>query len=55
MRLVADVRRLVSLERRYSCRACGEEYRSWMRLHACPDCGERFTVAVIRRVALAPL
>jgi hypothetical protein len=47
------VRRLVGLEREYRCSA-GHEHRSWARLRACPECGERLTVAVIHRAALAP-
>jgi hypothetical protein len=46
------VRRLIGLEREYRCSA-GHEHRSWSRLRACPECGERLAVAVIRRAALA--
>ena len=46
-------RRLVRMERQYHCRACGGERSSWTRLAACPDCGEAFVAAVIRRAALA--
>jgi len=48
-----SARRLVGLERSYSCDGCGSEHRSWSRLRACPDCGRRFVAAVIRRAALA--
>jgi predicted amidophosphoribosyltransferase len=51
---VAEARRLVGLERSYTCGACGSEHRSWTRVRACPECGERLSVAVIRRAALAP-
>jgi hypothetical protein len=47
-----EIRRLVGFEREYRCSA-GHEHRSWARLRACPDCGERLTVAVIHRAALA--
>lgn len=46
-------RRLVGLERHYSCRSCGSERSSWSRISTCPDCGEAFAAAVIRRAALA--
>ena len=49
-----EARRLVGLERQYRCASCASEHRSWTPLRACPDCGERFAVAVIRRAALAP-
>jgi len=48
-----EVRRLVGFERQYRCSA-GHEHRSWARVRACPECGERLTVAVIHRAALAP-
>jgi hypothetical protein len=48
-----EARRLIGLERQYHCRSCGGERRSWSRLAACPDCGEDFAAAVIRRAALA--
>lgn len=51
--VVREARRLVGLERSYSCSGCGSEHRSWTRLPACPDCGDRLRVAVIRRAALA--
>jgi hypothetical protein len=44
---------LIAFERHYSCSGCGHEYRSWSRLPACPDCGEPFPIAVIRRAAIA--
>lgn len=46
-----EARRLVGFERQYHCRECGTERRSWTRLSACPDCGEAFVSAVIRRAA----
>ena len=46
-------RRIVGLERRYRCEACGSEHRSWERAAACPSCGEAFVAAVIRRAALS--
>jgi hypothetical protein len=48
-----EARRLIAFERHYSCSGCGHEYRSWSRLPACPDCGEPFPIAVIRRAAIA--
>jgi hypothetical protein len=48
-----EARRLVSLERHYHCGSCGSERRSWTRMSACPDCGEAFVAAVIRRAAFA--
>lgn len=48
-----ETRRLIGLERSYSCGACGRQHRSWTRLSACPECGERLAVAVIRRAAFA--
>jgi hypothetical protein len=44
-------RRLVGLERHYHCE-CGRDERSWTRLTACPECGQAFVTAVIRRAAL---
>jgi hypothetical protein len=52
LRLVAEARRLVGMERHYCCPACSHEHTSWLRLRSCPDCGERLTVAVIHRAAL---
>jgi hypothetical protein len=48
-----EARRLIGLEREYHCGSCGGERRSWSRLAACPDCGEAFAAAVIRRAAVA--
>jgi DNA-directed RNA polymerase subunit RPC12/RpoP len=48
-----ETRRLVGFERQYQCSACGGEHRSWTRMRACPDCGERLAVAVIHRAAVA--
>ncbi|MGI8461476.1 MAG: hypothetical protein ACR2OC_07555 [Solirubrobacterales bacterium] len=48
----SGARKLVGLERSYSCSGCGSEQRSWTRMSACPDCGERFAVAVIHRAAV---
>jgi ribosomal protein L37AE/L43A len=45
-------RRLIALERHYHCESCGREQRSWARVPACPDCGQAFASAVIRRAAL---
>ncbi|MGH2985089.1 MAG: hypothetical protein ACRDLO_00175 [Solirubrobacterales bacterium] len=52
--IAREARRLIGLERQYHCAACGCEWRSWTRLAACPDCGEAFLSAVIRRAAFAP-
>jgi predicted RNA-binding Zn-ribbon protein involved in translation (DUF1610 family) len=49
----AVTRRLVGLERHYSCGSCGTERDSWTRMSACPECGEAYVAAVIRRAALA--
>ena len=46
-------RRLVRVERHYECRACGSAKTSWVRVQACPECGEAFVAAVIRRAAFA--
>ena len=48
-----EARRLVGLERHYSCSTCGTQHRSWSRLSACPSCGTAFVSAVIRRAAIA--
>jgi predicted amidophosphoribosyltransferase len=48
----AEAKRLIGLERRYACRSCDSEHRSWSRLRACPACGEPLAVAVIRRAAV---
>jgi hypothetical protein len=45
-------RRFVGLERHYRCGACGAERQSWARMSACPDCGEAYVAAVIRRAAI---
>jgi hypothetical protein len=47
-----EARRLVGLERHYHCGSCGNERHSWARIRACPDCGEVFVAAVIRRAAV---
>jgi rubrerythrin len=53
MRLAgAGSRKLVGLERHYSCSSCGEQHRSWSRVRSCPACGEALTAARIRRAAL---
>jgi hypothetical protein len=51
--VVREARRLVGLERRYECGSCGSERHSWTRMTACPECGEAYVAAVIRRAALA--
>jgi lipopolysaccharide biosynthesis regulator YciM len=48
-----EARRLVALERQYRCQDCGCERTSWTRIRNCPECGEAFHAAVIRRAALA--
>ncbi|MDX6582934.1 MAG: hypothetical protein QOI10_2118 [Solirubrobacterales bacterium] len=48
-----EARRMVGLERRYHCDGCGGEHRSWARMSSCPDCGEAYVAAVIRRAAFA--
>jgi hypothetical protein len=50
--VVREARRLVGLERHYSCSACGSERRSWTRMSSCPECGEEYVAAVIRRAAM---
>jgi hypothetical protein len=47
-----EARRLVGFERHYSCGSCGSERNSWSRMSACPNCGEPYVAAVIRRAAL---
>jgi hypothetical protein len=47
-----ETRRLVGFERCYSCASCGGERRSWSRMTSCPDCGEAYVAAVIRRAAI---
>ena len=53
MAVAREARRLVSLERHYHCDGCGSERSSWTRMSACPECGEAFVAAVIRRAAFA--
>ena len=48
-----EARRFVGMERHYRCRACGSQRQSWSRISACPDCGEAYVTAVIRRAAVA--
>jgi predicted amidophosphoribosyltransferase len=48
-------RRVVGLERHYSCSSCGEGHRSWSRVRSCPGCGAPLTSARIRRAALGQL
>ena len=48
-----EARRLVGFERHYHCGACGTDRSSWTRTSACPDCGEAYVSAVIRRAAFA--
>ena len=48
-----EARRMVGLERHYHCGSCGGEHRNWTRVSSCPDCGEPFVAAVIRRAAFA--
>ena len=47
-----EARRLIGLERHYHCSSCGSERQSWARISACPECGEAFVAAVIRRAAV---
>ena len=48
-----EARRIVGLERRYQCAGCGAEHASWARMSGCPDCGQPYRAAVIRRAAFA--
>jgi hypothetical protein len=48
-----EARRMVGLERHYHCECCGGDRRSWTRMATCPDCGEAYVSAVIRRAAFA--
>jgi hypothetical protein len=48
-----EARRLVGFERHYSCASCGSERSSWSRMSCCPECGEAYVAAIIRRAALA--
>ena len=50
--VVREARRLIGFERHYHCGSCGNERQSWARMRACPDCGETFVAAVIRRAAV---
>jgi hypothetical protein len=47
-----EARRLVGFERCYSCASCGSERHSWSRMRSCPECGEVYVAAVIRRAAI---
>ena len=51
--VVRETRRMVGLERHYHCASCGGEHRNWTRMSSCPDCGQPFVAAVIRRAAFA--
>ena len=51
--VVRETRRMVGLERHYHCSSCGGEHRNWSRMSSCPDCGQPFAAAVIRRAAFA--
>jgi hypothetical protein len=51
--VVREARRMVGLERQYHCGSCGADHSSWARLRSCPDCGQRYASAVIRRAAFA--
>lgn len=51
--MTREARRLVGFERHYHCASCGHDTRSWSRAAACPDCGEAYVSAVIRRAAFA--
>ena len=46
-----EARRMVGLERHYHCSSCGGEHRNWTRMSSCPDCGQAYVSAVIRRAA----
>jgi predicted RNA-binding Zn-ribbon protein involved in translation (DUF1610 family) len=48
-----EARRMVGLERHYHCESCGGDHHSWARMSNCPDCGEAYVAAVIRRAAFA--
>ncbi len=49
--VVREARRMVGLERYYDCRSCGAGHSSWTRMSSCPDCGQAYVSAVIRRAA----
>jgi rubrerythrin len=51
--VVREARRMVGLERHYNCSSCGAEHNSWSRVSSCPDCGQAYASAVIRRAAFA--
>ena len=46
-----QARRMVRLQRSYTCPGCAAEHRTWARLSTCPDCGHSLVVAVIKRAA----
>jgi hypothetical protein len=51
--VVREARRMVGLERHYHCASCGSDHDSWTRMGSCPDCGQAYASAVIRRAAFA--
>ena len=51
--VVREARRMVGLERHYRCAGCASERSSWSRMSSCPDCGQAYVAAVIRRAAFA--
>jgi hypothetical protein len=51
--VVREGRRMVALERHYHCGSCGSDRSSWARMSGCPDCGQAYVSAVIRRAAFA--
>jgi len=51
--VVREGRRLVGLERHYHCGDCGSDRSSWARMRSCPECGQAYVSAVIRRAAFA--
>ena len=46
-----QARRMIRLQRTYTCPGCAGEHHSWARLSSCPQCGRSLSVAVIRRAA----
>jgi hypothetical protein len=46
-----QARRMVRLQRSYTCPGCDAEHHSWARLSSCSDCGHSLVVAVIKRAA----
>jgi transcription elongation factor Elf1 len=46
-----QARRMVRLQRSYTCPGCAAEYHSWARLSSCSECGHSLVVAVIKRAA----